>query len=96
MGRVGWFDDKTDLPIIDEQAHKLETFTETMADGMISKQELERQQASVVAVMKEVEAMLDDAQHSQVTRLLVELSAYNIMRLLNEFQTQRLQKAFGD
>ncbi|MCW5977899.1 MAG: hypothetical protein KIT09_07465 [Bryobacteraceae bacterium] len=95
MARVSWFDDKTALPIIDEQAQKLEAFTQAMTDGMISKQELEQQQASVVAAMKEVEGTLNDAQHAQVTRLLVELSAYNIMRLLHELQSQRLQKAFG-
>lgn len=95
MVRISWFDDETHLPLIDEQAQKLEAFTEAMADGVISLQEIEKQQASVVAVMKEVESKLNDEQHAKVSRLLVELSAYNIMRLLHELQSHRLQKAFS-
>jgi hypothetical protein len=94
VARTSWFDDE-DLPVIEEQVQKLESFTQAMADGSIEAAELERQQDALVAVMKEVEASLDDAQHAKVTRLLVELSAYNIMRLLHELQTRRMQKAFG-
>ena len=94
MARTSWFDD-SDLPIIEEQVEKLESFTQAMADGVVDTEELERQQQSLVAAMKAVEAGLDDEQHSKVTRLLVELSAYNVMRLLHELQASRLQKTFG-
>ena len=92
MARTSWFDD-ADLPIIDEQVTKLESFTEAIADGVIEKQELERQQESLIRVMKSVEADLSDVQHENVTRLLVELSAYNIMRLLHELQGRRLSRS---
>ena len=95
MARTSWFDEHTDLPIIDEQAQKLDSFTSAMADGLIEKKELEAQQNTLAASMREVEAILSDDQHAKVTRLLVELSAYNVMRLLHELHTQRLQKAFG-
>jgi hypothetical protein len=91
MPRTSWFDD-TDLPVIDEQVHRLQTFTEAMADGQIEKQELERQQESLVAAMKAVEAELNDSQHAKVTQLLVELSAYNIMRLVHELHRRRLEQ----
>jgi hypothetical protein len=94
MPRTSWFDD-ADLPVIEEQVEKLESFAEAMADGVIEKQELERQQESLVAAMKAVEGDLNDAQHAKVTRLLVELSAYNIMRMVHELQARRLEKAFG-
>jgi len=93
VARTSWFDD-ADLPVIDEQVDKLESFAEAMADGLIDKQELERQQESLTRAMKAVEGDLNDAQHAKVTRLLVELSAYNIMRLLHELQGRRLEKAF--
>lgn len=95
MARISWFDDETELPVIDEQVEKLESFAQAMADGVIEKQELERQQESVVAAMREVEGTLSDEQHAKVTRLLVELSAYNIMRLLHELHAQRLQRMVG-
>jgi hypothetical protein len=65
-----------------------------MADGIIEKAELEKQQAGVVNAMKAVQNELSDAQHEKVTRLLIELSAYNIMRLLHELQHARLERAF--
>jgi hypothetical protein len=94
MARTSWFDD-AELPIIDEQVEKLESFAQAMADGVIEKQELEQQQASLVAAMKAVEPSLSDDVHDKVTRLMIELSAYNIMRLLHELQLQKLQRTFG-
>ena len=93
MARTSWFDD-SDLPVIDEQVHKLESFTDAMADGVIEAQELKQQQDSLVETMRAVEAGLSDEQHAKVTRLLVELSAYNIMRLLHELHSARMQKTF--
>ena len=95
MARIDWFDDKKDTPVIDEQVQKLATFVEAMADGIIEKAELEKQQSSVVNAMKAVQSELNDTQHEKVTRLLVELSAYNIMRLLHELQQTRLERAFA-
>jgi len=94
MARIDWFDEKKDVPVIDEQVQKLAGFVDAMADGVIEKSELEKQQSSVVQAMKAVESELNDAQHEKVTRLLVELSAYNIMRLLHELQQARLQRTF--
>jgi hypothetical protein len=95
MARTSWFDDRTHTPAIEEQAEKLDAFVEAMKDGVIDKRELEKQQESLVSVMKAVESDLNDEQHAKVTRLLIELSAYNIMRLLHELQSQKLQKAFS-
>ena len=92
MARSDWFDDSKDLPVIDEQMNKLEHFVASMADGVIERAELEKQQSSVVAAMKAVEGDLNDAQHAKVTQLLMELSAYNVMRLLHELQSKRLER----
>ncbi|MEZ5401323.1 MAG: hypothetical protein R2729_16755 [Bryobacteraceae bacterium] len=95
MAKISWFDD-ADLPVIDEQVHKLESFTAAMADGVISRQELEQQQEHLVGVMKDVEGLLDEKQHERVTRLLVELSAYNVMRTLHELQAERMRRFTGN
>ena len=95
MARIDWFDDKKDTPVIDEQVQKLTNFVDAMADGVIDQAELEKQQSSVIQAMKSVQGDLNDAQHERVTRLLVELSAYNIMRLLHELQHTRLQRALA-
>jgi hypothetical protein len=45
--------------------------------------------------MKHVEGELNDELHSKVTTLLVEMTAYNVMRLLHELQAERTRMAFG-
>jgi hypothetical protein len=95
VARISWFDEETDVPVIDEQAQKLEVFTDALADGVVSREELEKQQRSVVEAMRAVEGSLNDEQHAAVTRLLIELSAYNIMRLLHELHAEHVRQRFS-
>ncbi len=82
--RTEWLDATTEMPLIGQYAERLGTFLEAMADGRIDDQELEAQEARVVALMKEIEPKLDDALHEPMTHLLCELSAYNIMNTLHQ------------
>jgi len=95
MARTSWFDDKAGHPVFQEQVEKLESFTSALADGRVSKQELDGQEQRLVAAMKKLEPALSDEQHTQATAVFVELTAYNIMRLLHELQTERARMAFG-
>jgi hypothetical protein len=95
MARASWFDDNAQHPAIQERLSKLDSFTSAMADGVVTSQELDGQEHRLVAAMKKVEGQLDDATHAQVTDMLVELTAYNIMRLLHELQTERARLAFA-
>ena len=45
--------------------------------------------------MKALEPKLSDELHAQVTSVMIELTAYNIMRLLHELQTERARTAFA-
>ena len=95
MARTSWLDERAEHPLIQERLQKLDSFTSAMADGVISKQELAGQEQRLVAAMKQVEAQLNDDQHARVTTLLVELMAYNVMRLLHELHAERARLAFG-
>jgi hypothetical protein len=95
MPRASWFDDNAEVPIIQERLEKLESFTSALADGAVSAQELSSQEKRVAAAMKQVEGLLNDEQHASVTTLLVELSAYNVMRLLHELRAEHARAAFG-
>ena len=95
MAKTSWFDDKAEHPLIHEQVAKLESFTSALADGVVTKQELGDQEQRLVAAMKSLEKDLDDTQHAKTTTVLVELTAYNVMRLLHELQTERARMAFG-
>jgi hypothetical protein len=94
MARTSWFDDRAEHPVIHEQVTKLESFTSALADGVVSKQELNGQEQRLTAAMKSVEDELSDDSHAKVTTLLVELTAYNVMRLLHELHAERARMAF--
>lgn len=93
MARISWFDDKAGTEQIQDRVRKLESFTSALADGIITAQELEAQEKRLVEAMKKAEPLLNDEQHAQMTTLLVELTAYNIMRLLHELQSERAKMA---
>ena len=94
MARTSWFDDKAEHPVIQERVEKLESFTQAMADGVVSSQELQAQSERLTAAMKALEGHLSDEAYAQVTTVLVELSAYNVMRVLHELQAQHARTAF--
>jgi len=94
--KSSWFDDKAEHPVLQERATKLDSFTSALADGVVSKRELEGQEQRLVSAMKALEPELSDALHEKVTTVLVELSAYNVMRLLHELQAERARMAFGN
>jgi hypothetical protein len=94
MPRTSWFDETTEHPLIQEQVSKLESFTSALADGIVTKQELAGQEQRLVAAMKDLEGILSDEQHAEATRTFVELTAYNIMRLLHELHAERARMAF--
>jgi predicted transcriptional regulator len=95
VARTSWFDDKAEHPVIHEQINRLESFTSALEDGMVTRQELGTQEQRLVAAMKKLEPDLSDEQHAKVTTVLIELTAYNVMRLLNELQTERARLAFS-
>ena len=95
MARASWFDDKAEHPVIQERLMKLDSFTSALEDGVVTRQELNGQEQRLAAAMKKAEAELSDDLHAKVTTVLVELTAYNIMRLMHELQTERARMAFG-
>jgi hypothetical protein len=61
---------------------------------VITAQELSSQEQRLIAAMKNVESELPDAVHGKMTTVLVEMTAYNVMRLLHELQAGRARVAF--
>jgi len=95
VARTSWFDEQAEHPVIQEQLEKLESFTSALADGVVSKTELNGQEQRLVAAMKRLEAELGDDLHAKVTTVLVELTGYNVMRLLHELQAGHARTVFG-
>lgn len=92
MPRINWIDDD-DTPQLDEHVAQLEHFTDSIADGEVDAGELARQEANLVEAMKSVEGELSDELHAKVTKLLVELTAYNVMQVLHGLAAERVRRA---
>ncbi|HEY2433578.1 MAG TPA: hypothetical protein VGI12_12960 [Vicinamibacterales bacterium] len=95
MAKTSWFDEKAGTEQIQERVAKLQSFTDALADGVVTAKELASQEQRLVDVMKKTEPLLNDDQHGQVTTLLVELTAYNVMRLLHELHQERAKMVLG-
>jgi hypothetical protein len=91
--RANWLDKKSH-PLIEDYARRLDTFIATLADGKVDATEVEDQEERLVDAMKEVEPQLDNALHAQVTQLLCELTAYNLMHMLYLMQESRPKTTF--
>jgi hypothetical protein len=94
VARTSWFDDKAEHPAIQDQLTKLDSYTSALADGVVSTDELKGQEQRLMAAMKALENNLSDELHAKVTTVLVELTAYDVMRLLHELQAERARQAF--
>jgi hypothetical protein len=92
--RGSWLDESTQTPLIAEQAQRLETFVAALADGRIDQGELDAQEQRVAALLREIEPLLDDALHEKVTRLLYELTAYDLMKMMHTMQQARPKTVF--
>ena len=95
MARTSWFDEKAGFEAIQERASKLESFTSALADGEVSRNEVSGQEQRLLTAMRALEPTLNDEQHAKVTAVLVEITAYNVMRTLHELQAERARLAFG-
>ena len=94
MPRRNWLDAAQETTLIDEYAQKLTPFLDALADGRIDAGELTAQEKRVVELMKKIEPTLNDAQHADVTKLLCELTALNVMQTLNSLQAERTPTKF--
>ena len=92
--RTDWFDETTQTPLIDEYAKQLDSFLTAVADGVVEERELRDQEQRLVKLMKEIEPQLEDALHEKVTRLLCELTAYDMMQMIHTMQQARPKTTF--
>jgi len=89
-----WFDEDADTPLIAEGAKRLDSFVAAMADGKVTDAEVKAQEKRVVKLLKEIEPQLDAKLHDRVTDLLCELTAYDMMQMLNMMHEARPASKF--
>jgi hypothetical protein len=87
--RARWLDPKSQAPLIDDYAREMEAFLKATSDGVVNEAEVAAQEQRVVALLKEVEPKLDDETHAAVTRLLCELTVYDILQVMLTLQESR-------
>jgi hypothetical protein len=87
--KSAWFDETSNESVIAEHAKRLDSFLQAIADGKVTDEEVKTQEARVVKLMKELEPQLDAKLHEQVTQLLCEVTAFDMMQSLNMMQSAR-------
>ncbi len=92
--RSAWFDESSNVPVIQEQARRMETFLSAVADGVVDEAEIRAQESKLVELMRQVEPLLDDNLHAKVTQLLCELTAYDLMQMMYAMHTARPKAVF--
>jgi hypothetical protein len=88
-GKSTWVDEETDMPLITERARQLDSFVDAIADGKVTDAEVKAQEARVMKLLKDIEPQLEPSLRDRVTELLCELSAYDMMQVLNIMQHSR-------
>lgn len=84
MGRRAWFEAGA-TPFAVE---RLQSWQKAIEDGVIEPHEVAEQKTRIVTLLRDLEPMLDDAQHEQVTRVLEEWAVLQAMHgtlLVEEF-----------
>ena len=92
--KSSWLDETSSTPVIEAEARRLDTFLQAVADGNVDSAELKQQEQRLVALMKEVEPLLEGDLHAKVTQLLCELTAYNLMQVMNSMYESRPKTKF--
>ena len=92
--RTAWLDPKSSAPLLKQYAEQMESFLKAMADGVIQESELQDQEKEIAALMKEIEPQLDDELHEKVTRLLCEVTVYDMMQMIVTMQASKPRGKF--
>ena len=92
--KTTWFDEASSASLIAEQAQRLDSFLQAIADGKVTDAEVKTQEERLVKLMKEIEPQLEPKLHERVTELLCELTAYDLMQALNMMQSARPSSTF--
>lgn len=92
--RQSWLDETGANPLIDHYVQQLGHFIDTMADGRVDDAELLAQEHRLSNALRDVESDLNDEQHAKVTKLLCELTAYNVMQTLGSLQSAQVRSKF--
>ena len=94
MARRSWLDESGETTLIDGYAKQTGSFIDAMADGKIDTSELTSQESRLVGLMKKIEPKLDDEQHAEITELLCEMAAFNVMQMLHMLHEARPKTQF--
>jgi hypothetical protein len=92
--RVNWVDPDAQTPLLNEYARQMSSFVQALSDGVVEESEIAEQEKQVVALMKEIEPKLSDDLHDKITRLLCEVTVYDMMQLILSLQKERMRTTF--
>ncbi len=81
MTRRAWFDAKQGArSTFGSTLPRLESWQKAVEDGIIEPREVEEQRQRLLAMLRELEPLLDDALHERVTRVFEEWTVLSAMQ----------------
>ncbi|WP_218079307.1 hypothetical protein [Anthocerotibacter panamensis] len=78
--RAHWFDEETGQVHLTDYFQQMESWQQAIADGKITPDELRAQGEQVIALLKEVEALVTPEQHAQLTEIFSEMAVLQAMQ----------------
>jgi hypothetical protein len=89
--RISWFDQETGSILLSEYFQRMDSWQRAMADGKITAEEIRDQSSKVIELLKEVEPMVNEAEHQLITEALYEMAVLQAMQA--SAVTSSLQKS---
>jgi hypothetical protein len=89
--RISWFDQGKGPSYLSAYFQRMDSWQRAMADGKITPEEIRDQASTVIALLKEVEPMVSEAEHQLITEALYEMAVLQAMQA--SAVTSSLQKS---
>jgi hypothetical protein len=78
--RISWFDQEKGPLHLSEYFQRMDSWQQAIADNRITAEEIRDQASRVIALLKEVEPLVNDEEHQVITETLYEMAVLQAMQ----------------
>jgi hypothetical protein len=78
--RISWFDQEKGPLYLSEYFQRMDSWQQAIADNKITPEEIRDQASRVIALLKEVEPLVNETEHQVITETLYEMAVLQAMQ----------------
>jgi hypothetical protein len=78
--RISWFDQEKGPLYLSEYFQRMDSWQQAIADNRITPEEIRDQASRVIALLKEVEPLVNETEHQVITETLYEMAVLQAMQ----------------